>query len=87
MLKQKMSIIIFLTITLLFYLGCSKLTEENYSKIKMGMDSSEVLSIIGNADECSDKLGIKNCKWGSSEKYIKVDFVANKVVLTSKKGL
>lgn len=82
-----MTIIVCIAIFFLFYAGCSKLTLENYDKIKIGMDYSEVLTIIGDADECSEKLGIKNCLWGSAEKHIKVNFIADKVVLTSKKGL
>ena len=85
--KKKESIMILLTISLLFYLGCSKLTEENYNKIKIGMDYTEVLTIIGSPSECSSKLGVKSCIWGDSEKQIKINFIADKIILTSKKGL
>jgi hypothetical protein len=87
MFKHKKFIVILLTICLLFYIGCSKLTKENYNKIKMGMDYSEVINFLGNADECSVKIGVKNCIWGTASKYIKINFIANKIVLFSNKDL
>jgi hypothetical protein len=87
MFKHKISIVILLTICFLFFVGCSKLTKENYDKIKMGMDHSEVNAILGKASECSDTLGIKNCIWGAEAKYIKVNFIADKVVFFTNKGL
>ena len=87
MFKNKIFIVIFLTICFLFFSGCSELTKGNYDKIKLGMDYSEVFEILGNADECSVKLGVKNCIWGAESKYIKINFIADKIVLFSNKGL
>jgi hypothetical protein len=72
---------------LLLASGCSKITQENYDKISMGMNYDEVISILGDADECGGAVGIQNCTWGEEEKYIKINFVGKKVVLFSSKGL
>jgi hypothetical protein len=79
--------IIVLVAVLLLATGCSKLTKENYEKISMGMNYDEVISILGDADECSGAVGVENCTWGGGEKYIKINFVGKKVVLFSSKGL
>jgi len=67
--------------------ACSKLTRENYDKIKVGMELAEVENIIGTADACDEALGTKSCTWGNKEKNIKIKFVADKVVLPSANGL
>ncbi len=72
---------------LLLTSGCSKLTKENYAKLKFGQDYSEVVKILGEADECSGALGIKDCRWGGDDKHISVKFAASKVVTFSAKGL
>jgi hypothetical protein len=72
---------------LLLVAGCSKVTQENYDKISMGMNYDAVISILGDADECSGAMGIENCTWGGGDKQIKVNFVGKKVALFSAKGL
>ena len=62
-------------------------TQENYDKIKAGMTYEEATDILGKAQECNSAIGITNCRWGSDEKYIQIQFVADKVVLFSGKGL
>jgi hypothetical protein len=85
--KRISCFIITLIAALLLVVGCSKLTQDNYDKLTMGMNYDEVISILGDADECSDAVGVKNCTWGGAEKYIKVNFIGKKVVLFSSKGL
>lgn len=78
------------SITFTFFLmtvGCSKLTQENYEKLKAGLDYDEVVTILGKADECSGAIGIKNCRWGNDKKFIQVKFAGNKVVIFSGQGL
>lgn len=72
---------------LLLTAGCSKLTKENYAKLKFGQNYSDVVKILGEADECSGALGIKDCRWGGDDKHISVQFAADKVVTFSSKGL
>jgi hypothetical protein len=77
-------------VTLLFAVilfGCSKLTRENYDKIKMGMDYQQVVQIIGNPDKCDAALGAKSCIWGKETKNITIKFIADKVVLPAMNGL
>jgi len=80
-------LLIALIAALLLVTGCGKLTKDNYEKISMGMSYDEVVSILGDADECGGAVGVENCTWGGGEKYIKVNFVGKKVVLFSAKGL
>jgi hypothetical protein len=82
--KLLITIIIF---TSFFSFACSKVTQENYEKIRVGMTYEEVTDILGKAQECNSAIGMTNCKWGSDKEYIKVKFVADKVVLFSAKGL
>lgn len=67
--------------------ACSKVNQENYDKLKIGMDYKEVVDIIGKPDECKSILNAKNCTWGKTPKTISVKFMADKVILTSSEGL
>jgi len=71
----------------IFILACSKVTQENYEKIKLGMSYEEVVDILGKSQECGSSIGMTNCRWESNGKYIKIQFIADKVVLFSAKGL
>ena len=66
--------------------GCGKVTSENYDKIKTGMAYEEVVKILGDADKCESGFGAKNCQWGSDAKNIKINFLADKVIVYSKEG-
>ena len=70
-----------------FTIACDKVTQENYEKLKVGMTYEEATDILGKAQECNSAIGMTYCRWGSDEKYIKIQFVADKVVLFSGKGL
>lgn len=72
---------------LVMLIGCSKLTMENYSKIKMGIEYSEVVKILGKPDNCSDALFVRNCVWGNEQKNITVNFVGDKVFLITSKNI
>ena len=78
-------LIIFLLIFSL--VGCSKITHENYDKIKVGMNYQQVVDILGQADKCDAALGAKSCIWGDEKKNIKIKFIAEKVVVPTMKGL
>jgi hypothetical protein len=68
-------------------LGCSKVSKENYDKLKVGMAYEEVVNIIGSPDSSSETFGTKTCLWGSGKKRIKVSFIGSKAVAFSSKGL
>ena len=82
--KALITIIIFVS---LFIFTCSKVTQENYEKIKLGMAYEKVTDILGKAQECDSSIGMTNCRWESNGKYIQIQFIADKVVLFSAKGL
>ncbi|MCP4023112.1 MAG: outer membrane protein assembly factor BamE [Desulfobacteraceae bacterium] len=67
--------------------GCTKLNQDNYNKIKVGMDYPQVIQIIGKPDKCDAALGTKGCIWGNDQKNITIQFIADKVVFSSMKGL
>ncbi|WP_199611723.1 outer membrane protein assembly factor BamE [Flocculibacter collagenilyticus] len=73
---------------ILLVVGCTtKLTPENYEKIKLGMSLKQVSEIIGSPTNCTDVMGAKNCIWGNTKKHIKVTFIANNVTLYSNTGI
>jgi outer membrane protein assembly factor BamE (lipoprotein component of BamABCDE complex) len=67
--------------------GCSKVSKENYDRLKVGMAYEEVVNIIGSPDSCAETFGTKTCLWGSEKKRIKVSFIGSKAVAFSSKGL
>ena len=73
--------------SLLLAVGCSKLTTENYDRLKVGMDYDEVVAIFGEADECGGAIGIKSCTWGDDKKNVTVNFAGDTVVMFSGQGL
>jgi hypothetical protein len=79
---------IFLILFLSFLaFGCDRVAQEKYDKIKIGMTFQEVEKLLGSSPTCDSAVGMKNCTWGTADKHIKVQFVADKVVLHSAKGL
>jgi hypothetical protein len=76
-----------LAVMVLFGAGCSKLTKQNYDKLKVGMEFTEVTGILGNAASCDGAMAFKNCTWGDEQKNITVKFVADKIVFMACKGI
>jgi hypothetical protein len=67
--------------------GCSKVTQENYDKLKMGMDYAEVVQLLGEPDQCEAMIAAKSCVWGKAPRTITIQLVADKVVLFQGQGL
>ncbi len=68
--------------------GCSKVSKENYDKIKIGMSYEDVVEVLGKPDTCEEPvLKTKSCMWGSSDKQIKIKFVVDTVAWRSSKGI
>lgn len=67
--------------------GCSKLTMENYKKLKMGLGYGDVVGILGKPDSCSEAMFAKNCVWGNEQKNITVNFMGDKVLIFSSKNI
>jgi hypothetical protein len=78
---------VILALFLISAVGCSKISKENYGKLKVGMAYEEVVSILGSPGSCSETLGTKSCVWGSDKRQIKVAFIAAKAIAFSNKGL
>ncbi len=78
-----------LAISLLVVLaGCSKVTQENYDALEAGMSFTQVTDIMGAPDLCEEKFGTNSCRWGElDDKFIKVNFIADKAVFFEKQGL
>jgi outer membrane protein assembly factor BamE (lipoprotein component of BamABCDE complex) len=68
-------------------LACSKVTAENYAKVKSGMEYKEVTSILGNPASCDDIVGFKSCKWGDDKSHITVRFAGDAVIMSSATNL
>ncbi len=67
--------------------SCSKVTADNYAKIKSGMEYREVISILGNPASCDDVIGFKSCKWGNEKSHIIVRFAGDAVIMSSAENL
>jgi hypothetical protein len=65
--------------------ACSKVTQDNFAKIKDGMSEQEVAAILGSPTESSSAsvLGISgtSSRWAASDAVITVRFVNGKVAL------
>lgn len=67
--------------------ACSKVTQENYSKISTGMSKAEVEQLIGSPTDCSGALGMSSCTWGDQKSFISVQYAGDKVLIFSGQGL
>ena len=81
------SLMVFLIAIILIAFGCSKVTQDNYDKLSVGMDHGEVIKILGEPNGCQSILNTKSCTWGDTSKRITLKLVANKVVFLSSEGL
>ena len=80
--------VILLAVSMLALWGCSsKINQENYRKIEIGMSYDEVAAILGKPVQCESVLGAQSCDWGDDDRLISVKFVADNVVYRSAKGL
>jgi hypothetical protein len=63
--------------------GCSKLTPENYAKLKPGLSYEEVRTFLGDPTRCDDLMGFKSCRWGDDRRNVTVRFAGDQVLLYS----
>lgn len=67
--------------------ACTRVTQDNFSKIETGMTEQEVISILGSPSESSSSslLGISGTasRWASRDAEITVRFVGGKVATKS----
>ncbi|VXC11090.1 conserved exported hypothetical protein [Pseudomonas sp. 8Z] len=67
--------------------ACSKVNQENYSKLEPGMSKAEVENLLGAPGECANALRMTSCTWGDDKAYISVQYAGDTVMLFSGKGL
>lgn len=65
----------------------SKLSLDNYNKLKVGQSYDEIKQVIGDPTRCDEMLGVRACVWGDEQRGISVNFVADKVLLLSARNL
>lgn len=70
-----------------FLAACSKINQENYSKLKSGMTKAQVEQLLGAPTECSGALGMSSCTWGDEKRFISIQYAADQVLLYSGQGL
>ncbi len=68
----------------LLLVACSKVTQENYAKIRDGMTEQEVIGLLGQASESGGMsvLGVSggSSNWVAKDAVISIQFVNGKVV-------
>jgi hypothetical protein len=67
--------------------ACSKVNQENYSKLSAGMAKAEVETLLGKPADCSGALGMSSCTWGDKNSFISVQYAGDKVLMFSGQGL
>ena len=67
--------------------ACSKVNQENYSKLSAGMPKAEVEKLLGSPTDCSGALGMSSCTWGDKNSFISVQYAGDKVLMFSGQGL
>lgn len=72
---------------LLLLVGCNKINQDNYSKLKAGMTKAQVETLLGGPSECAGALGMSSCTWGDEQRFISVQYAGDKVLMFSGKGL
>lgn len=65
----------------------SKLTLENYNKLKVGQSYDEVKLVIGEPAKCDEMFGVRTCVWGDEQQGVSIGFVAGSVMLLSARSL
>lgn len=77
-----------LVITAVLLLGaCSKVNNDNYTKLESGMSKDDVVAILGAPDSCESALAFETCRWGDKDKNIEVRFAADNLLAKTAEGL
>ena len=77
----------FVLAALLLAACSSKVSLDNYNKLKTGQPYDEVKQLLGEPARCDETLGIRTCTWGNEQQGISVNFVAGQVMLLSAHNL
>ena len=75
------------SLALLVLAACSKVTQENFSKVQDGMTEAEVKGILGEPTESSSVqlLGVSgtSSRWASGDAVVTIRFLGGKVAQKS----
>lgn len=75
---KKLSVLIGIA-SFLILSGCNKLTQDNYSKVKIGMDRPAVEKLFGKPKNCQNVMMAMNCTWEEDDASLHIQFIDNKV--------
>jgi hypothetical protein len=67
--------------------GCSKVNQENYNRLKVGMSYADITALIGKPSDCDAVMNVQNCLWKDGNRQINVNFVAEKAILITSQNL
>ncbi len=86
--RHPLCAIVILAVTGVLLSACgSRVSLDNYNKLKTGQSFDEVKKIVGEPVRCDEALGIRACAWGDEKRGFSVNFVADKVLLLSAHNL
>jgi hypothetical protein len=68
-------------------IGCSKVNQENYDRLKTGMSKAEVEEVLGKPNHCDAAMGVSSCVWGDEQRAINVQYARDVVLTYSGRGL
>lgn len=84
---SRLTFLVVAALAALLLAACTRITQENFSRIEPGMTEQQVISILGSPTESSsvDVLGISGtaARWAGNDAEITVRFVGGKVALKS----
>lgn len=76
-----------LILSALILAACSKVTMDNYNRLKVGQGYDEIVAVLGQPARCDEVLGVRHCLWGDEQRNVKIGFVAGKALTMSANNL
>jgi hypothetical protein len=67
--------------------ACSKVTMDNYNRLKVCQGYDEIVAVLGQPARCDELVGVRHCVWGDEQRNIKIGFVASKALTLSASNL
>lgn len=67
--------------------ACSKVSQENYARLRTGMSPAEIEALLGKPAECDAATNVSSCRWGDDKRSITVQYGRDMVLTYSGKGL
>jgi hypothetical protein len=67
--------------------ACSKINQENYSKLSSGMTKADVETLLGKPADCSGARGMYSSPWGDNTRFISEHSAGHKLLMITGQGL